>query len=142
MFVLGKPFKHLGLVLMSAIVGAGLCACPNGGNHRGLPLQKMDDLMIKPKHFAISFGNFEIKVLPDRTACRSSLASIIYTFNSTIVRPTVIYDLFLTTTPPDRVIVPRVSFFISKEAAVAIILSVCSRLCISKVPVTLFFPKS
>ena len=39
---------------MSAIVGAGLCACPNGGNHRGLPLQKMADLMIKPSNLNTS----------------------------------------------------------------------------------------
>jgi hypothetical protein len=29
------PFLYFwGLVLTSAIVGVGLCACPNGGNHR------------------------------------------------------------------------------------------------------------
>ncbi len=32
---------------MSAIVGAGHCACPNEGNHRGVPLQKIADFMIK-----------------------------------------------------------------------------------------------
>ena len=39
----------MGLALTSAIVGAGLCACPNGGNHRGIALQKVADLMIKPQ---------------------------------------------------------------------------------------------
>ncbi len=34
LFPVACVFK--GLVLPSAIVGAGLCACPNGGNHRGI----------------------------------------------------------------------------------------------------------
>ena len=38
-----------GLVLTSAAVGAGPRACPNEGNHRGLPLQKMADNRIKPE---------------------------------------------------------------------------------------------
>ena len=31
-------------------------ACPNEGNHRGLPLQKMADNRIKPKYFFNAFG--------------------------------------------------------------------------------------
>ena len=38
-----------GLVLTSAAVGAGHRACPNEGNHRGLPLQKMAGNRIKPQ---------------------------------------------------------------------------------------------
>jgi hypothetical protein len=42
------PLDFWGLALTSAIVGAGHRSCPNEGNHRGLPLQKMAVLMIKP----------------------------------------------------------------------------------------------
>jgi hypothetical protein len=40
-FAWGKPqkagsLKKMGLVLTTAIVRAGLCACPHRGNHRGI----------------------------------------------------------------------------------------------------------
>ena len=43
---LGTILKK-GLVLTSAAVGAGPRACPNEGNHRGLPLRKMAYKRIK-----------------------------------------------------------------------------------------------
>ncbi len=50
-FIVSVIYKKLGLGSnVGHCRGRSLCL-PNGGNHRGLPLQKMADLMIKPKNY-------------------------------------------------------------------------------------------
>lgn len=49
------PHDKRGLVLPSAMVGAGLYVCPRATTG-GLPLQKMADIMLKPNNRINRFG--------------------------------------------------------------------------------------
>jgi len=47
-FIFAPFYLKFDIGSISVAVGAGPCACPSEGNHRGLPLQKMPDNGFKP----------------------------------------------------------------------------------------------